>query len=74
VGVLPAGVRDCFRHEGGIDAAVGPSVLADLASRLERAADAGERVGNTPGSIERLAAGLASATARDAAPGFISGP
>lgn len=49
--------EDCFRQNAGLDSALGPTIFADIASRLERGARAGDRVGNTPGSIERLARG-----------------
>jgi MoaA/NifB/PqqE/SkfB family radical SAM enzyme len=49
--------EDCFRHGGGLDPALGPAVYADLAARLDGARADGHRVGNSPGSTERLARG-----------------
>lgn len=49
--------EDCFRHEGGLDPAIGPRLFADLARRLGDAVTAGERVGNSAGYTERLANG-----------------
>ena len=51
--------EDCFRHARGLDPALGPRVLADLAGRLGSAKRAGKPVGASPGFLERLARGPA---------------
>jgi pyrroloquinoline quinone biosynthesis protein E len=49
--------NDCFSHAGGLDAALGPAMLSDLAARLGQARSAGARVGASPGYLERLRRG-----------------
>jgi MoaA/NifB/PqqE/SkfB family radical SAM enzyme len=51
--------QDCFRHARGLDPALGPSVLADLAARLGAARKGGLPVGASPGYLDRLARGPA---------------
>jgi MoaA/NifB/PqqE/SkfB family radical SAM enzyme len=51
--------NDCFRHGGGLDAALGPAIFEELAARLARARAAGRPVGASPGYLERLARGPA---------------
>jgi MoaA/NifB/PqqE/SkfB family radical SAM enzyme len=51
--------EDCFRHARGLDPAIGPSVLADLASRLRQAKQAGRPVGASTGFLDRLGRGPA---------------
>jgi MoaA/NifB/PqqE/SkfB family radical SAM enzyme len=51
--------EDCFRHARGLDPAIGPHVLADLAGRLGEAKRAGKPVGASAGFLERLARGPA---------------
>lgn len=48
---------DCFAHGRGLDPAIGPSVLADIAARVGAARDAGLPVGASRTFLERLAAG-----------------
>jgi MoaA/NifB/PqqE/SkfB family radical SAM enzyme len=47
--------NDCFEHARGIDPAMGPRVLADLARRLADAKRAGRPVGASSAYLERLA-------------------
>jgi len=49
--------EDCFQHARGLDPALGPRVLADLAARLAAAKRAGRPIGASPGFLERLARG-----------------
>jgi MoaA/NifB/PqqE/SkfB family radical SAM enzyme len=49
--------RDCFDAERGLDPAIGPRVLADLAARLATAKRDGFPVGASDGFLERLANG-----------------
>lgn len=49
--------RDCFNHAAGLDPALGPRVLADIAARLTSAKTAGLPVGASPAFLERLARG-----------------
>jgi hypothetical protein len=53
---LPA-YEDCFRHEGGLDPALGPRIFADIAARLSAARRDGRPVGASPGYLRRLASG-----------------
>jgi pyrroloquinoline quinone biosynthesis protein E len=48
---------DCFAHARGL--ALSGKALAEIAARLERARDAGQPVGASPGYLERLARGPA---------------
>src|SRR5262249_20263889 len=49
--------NDCFRRDSGLDAALGPTIFADLAARLGDARAAGRPVGASAGYIDRLAQG-----------------
>jgi MoaA/NifB/PqqE/SkfB family radical SAM enzyme len=48
---------DCFDAAAGLDPAIGPTVLADLAARLDRAAASGARVASSASFRRRLARG-----------------
>jgi MoaA/NifB/PqqE/SkfB family radical SAM enzyme len=50
---------DCFQHARGLDPAIGPQVLADLAARLGEAKRAGRPVAASAGFLARLARGPA---------------
>jgi MoaA/NifB/PqqE/SkfB family radical SAM enzyme len=56
--------EDCFQHARGLDPALGPAVLADLAARLRRAHEAGQPVGASAGFLERLGRGPAFGSCR----------
>jgi pyrroloquinoline quinone biosynthesis protein E len=49
--------NDCFAHGRGLDPALGPRALADLAERLRQARARGLPVGASPGFLTRLARG-----------------
>ncbi len=49
--------EDCFDAGAGLDPAIGPAVLADLAARLDGAAAAGARVASSAAFRRRLARG-----------------
>jgi MoaA/NifB/PqqE/SkfB family radical SAM enzyme len=49
--------NDCFDHKRGLDAAITPSVLQDLARRLDQARALGQPVAASPGFTARLARG-----------------
>jgi MoaA/NifB/PqqE/SkfB family radical SAM enzyme len=51
--------EDCFQHARGLDPAIGPNVLADLANRLRDAKQAGRPVGASDGFLDRLGRGPA---------------
>jgi MoaA/NifB/PqqE/SkfB family radical SAM enzyme len=49
--------QDCFRHDRGLDQALGPRMFADIAERLRRARADDLPVGASAGFLDRLARG-----------------